>query len=109
MQMTRASRHSCLPSVDPMTRDLPGPRIDDQARRLVGAIVQKSHARTVAAIHDELIARRADRCDRCTWLEIEDRKRSSSLDQELAILDGDSKIGPCYFRFDNCTGDRHVD
>jgi hypothetical protein len=63
----------------------------------------------VAAIHDELVARHGDRRDRCTLLEIEDRKSSLALDQKLAVLDGDLKIGPCYFRSDHGTDDRQLD
>src|SRR5262249_37453698 len=37
-----------FPSVDPLTCDLPGPRIEDQAHRLAGAIVQKGKAGMVA-------------------------------------------------------------
>ncbi len=63
----------------------------------------------VAAIHDELVARHGDRRDRCTLLEIEDRKSSLALDQKLAILDGDLNVGPCYFRPDHGTDDRQLD
>src|SRR5215475_10811317 len=46
-----------FPSVDPLTCDLPGPRIEDQAHRLAGAIVQKRKAGMVATVYEELIAR----------------------------------------------------
>jgi hypothetical protein len=62
-----------LPSVDPLTRDLPRPRIEHETRRLSGPLVQEGHACMIAAIHDELVARHGDRRDRCTLLEIEDR------------------------------------
>src|SRR4051794_35873026 len=54
-----------VPSVDPLTGDLPGPGIEHQARRLSSPLVQEGHARMVAAIDDELVARRGDCRDRC--------------------------------------------
>src|SRR5262249_55884347 len=46
-----------FPSVDPLTCDLPGPRIEDQAHRLAGAIVQKGKTGMVATVYEELAAR----------------------------------------------------
>src|SRR6516164_9550043 len=81
-------------SVDPLTCDLPGPRIEHQARRLAGPIVQKGKRRMVSAIHAELAARQRDDCGGCALLKIKDRQSSACLDLELAIPDGDLKIGP---------------
>jgi hypothetical protein len=80
------------PSVDPLTRDLPGPRIEHQAHR-AGPVAQERKAGVVAAIHEELVARRGDDRNRCTFLKIEDRQVSACLDQQLAVLVDDSKIG----------------
>jgi hypothetical protein len=44
-----------VPSVDPLTRDLPGPWIQHQPHRS-GPVAQKGKAGMVAAIHEELVA-----------------------------------------------------
>src|SRR5215470_437910 len=77
-----------------MTGDLPGPRIEHQARRLAGAIVQKGKTRMVSAIHAELVARQRYNRGGCVLVKIKNRQSSACLDLELAILDGDLKIGP---------------
>src|SRR5438445_13346867 len=79
-------------SVDPLTRDLPGPWIEHQPHRS-GPVAQKGKAGVVAAIHEEFVARHRDDRGRCTFLKIEDRQVSACLDQELAILVDDLKIG----------------
>jgi hypothetical protein len=43
------------PSVDPLTRDLPGPWIQHQPHRS-GPVAQEGKAGMVAAIHEELVA-----------------------------------------------------
>ena len=50
------ARHFRLPSVDPLTRDLPRPRIQHQTRRLTGLLLQEGHARAVAAESDMIIS-----------------------------------------------------
>ena len=45
-----------LRSVYSATGDLPGTRIEDQARRLAGLIALEGQACMVAAIHEELVA-----------------------------------------------------
>ena len=76
-----------------MTRDLPGPRIEHQARRLAGAVVHEGKTGMVATVHQELVARQGDDRGGRAPLEIEDRQSSACLDLELAVLDGDLKIG----------------
>jgi hypothetical protein len=43
-------------SVDPLTCDLPGPRIEHQAHRRAGPVAQERKTCVVAAIDEELIA-----------------------------------------------------
>src|SRR5450631_402995 len=96
-------------SVDPLTRDLPGPRIEHQSRRLAGAILQKGKAGMVATVHEELAVRQGDDRGGGALLKIKHRQSSACLDRELAILDGDLKIGPGACRSDQSAGDRQFD
>src|ERR1700738_164477 len=95
MTLSRPSRLLfCALSVDALTCDLPGPRIEHQAHR-AGRVAQEGKAGVVAAIYEELVARHGDDRDRCTFLEIEDRQGFAVLDQEVAIfVDDEFKIGP---------------
>ena len=96
-----------LRSVDPLTCDLPGPRIQHKAHRL--PIAQERKARTVAIIHEELVARHGDDRDRCALVKIKERQRSTGLDSQLAIVDGDLKVGPSLLQEDQYTDDIHLD
>jgi hypothetical protein len=91
-----------LPSVDPQTCDLPGPRIEHQARRLARTILQKRKAGMVATVDEELAARQRDDGGGGALLKIKHRQSSACLDLELAILDGELKIslGPGASRSD---------
>src|SRR5262249_29790853 len=86
---------SLPPSVTPLTYNLPAPGIEHQASRLADLVVQERKARVIAGIDKKLIARHRNDCDRCTFLKIENGQRTNVLDQQIAILDGDLKIGPC--------------
>ena len=78
--------YCALLSVDPLTRDLQGPRIEHQAHRRTGPAAQERKASVIAAIYEELIARHRDDRGGGTLLKVEDRQRAAGLDLELAIL-----------------------
>src|SRR5262249_50904340 len=96
-------------SVDAVTRDLPGTRIEDETPRLPGRIALEGHAGVVAAIHEELVARHGDDRGPLSLLKIEDRQVSVGLDLKLAILDGGLKIGPRPWRTDHGADNRQLD
>jgi len=65
----------------------------------------------VATVHQELVARQGDDRGGRAPLEIEDRQSSACLDLELAVLDGDLKIGrgAGAWRTDRGADDRQLD